>query len=166
MALYFTNYSTWRVAPGISLEDLFVRPEYRGKGYGTLLLRQLAKETKMIGGKRLEWSVLNWNEPSIRFYEGIGATMMSEWVSMRVDGEALQKIAGDGCPLRIPSRFLRITSPTSFVHVLDEAIFLYPCFNTPEMRPRAASGHSSNAVAAATVVIKIYISASEQTRAC
>ena len=93
MALYFTNYSTWRAAPGIYLEDLFVRPEYRGKGYGTLLLKELAKETKRIGGERLEWSVLKWNEPSIKFYESIGATRMEEWVGMRVDDEALVKMA-------------------------------------------------------------------------
>ncbi|MCJ1278757.1 hypothetical protein MMC21_006574 [Puttea exsequens] len=94
MALYFTNYSTWRAAPGIYLEDLFVRPEYRGRGYGKRLLQELARETKRIGGERFEWSVLKWNEPSIRFYEGMGAKMMSEWVGMRVDDEALEKMAG------------------------------------------------------------------------
>ena len=95
MALYFTNYSTWRGAPGIYLEDLFVRPEYRGRGYGKRLLQELAKETKRIGGERLEWSVLKWNEPSIKFYEAIGARPMNEWVGMRVDDEALNKMAGD-----------------------------------------------------------------------
>ena len=94
MALYFTNYSTWHGAPGIYLEDLFVRPEYRGRGYGTALLKRLARETKAIGGERLEWSVLKWNEPSIKFYEGMGAKMMSEWVGMRVDDGALEKMAG------------------------------------------------------------------------
>ncbi|KAK3176670.1 hypothetical protein OEA41_007995 [Lepraria neglecta] len=94
MALYFTNYSTWRGAPGIYLEDLFVRPEYRGRGYGIALLKRLARETKAIGGERLEWSVLKWNGPSIKFYEGMGAKMMSEWVGMRVDDEALEKMAG------------------------------------------------------------------------
>ena len=94
MALYFTNYSTWRAAPGIYLEDLFVRPEYRGKGYGKSLLRELAKETKRIGGERLEWSVLKWNEPSIKFYKGIGAQQMDEWVGMRVDDEALVQMTG------------------------------------------------------------------------
>ncbi len=93
MALYFHNYSTWRAAPGIYLEDLFIRPEYRGRGYGTALLRRLARETVEVGGKRLEWSVLKWNEPSIRFYEGMGARMMSEWVGMRVDGEGLERMA-------------------------------------------------------------------------
>lgn len=87
MALYFHNYSTWRAAPGIYLEDLFVRPEFRGRGYGTRLLAELARETEKCGGKRLEWSVLKWNEPSLRFYEGLGARRMEEWVGMRVEGE-------------------------------------------------------------------------------
>ena len=94
MALYFNNYSTWRAAPGIYLEDLFIKPEYRGRGYGKRLLQELAKETKRIGGERLEWSVLKWNEPSIKFYKGIGAQQMDEWVGMRVDDEALNKMAG------------------------------------------------------------------------
>jgi GNAT superfamily N-acetyltransferase len=96
MALYFHNYSTWRAAPGIYLEDLFVRPEFRGRGYGHALLRELARECVRLGCKRLEWSVLKWNEPSIKFYESekVGAKMMSEWVGMRVDGEGLEKLAG------------------------------------------------------------------------
>ena len=93
LALYFTIYSTWRAAPGIYLEDLFVRPEYRGRGYGKRLLQELAKETKRIGGQRLEWSVLKWNEPSIKFYKVIGARPMDEWMGMRVDDEALDKMA-------------------------------------------------------------------------
>ena len=93
MALYFTNYSTWRGAPGVYLEDLFVRPEFRGKGYGKRLLQELAKITQSIGGKRLEWQVLRWNEPSLKFYEAIGAVRMEGWVTMRADGDALQKLA-------------------------------------------------------------------------
>ena len=89
MALYFFNYSTWRAAPGIYLEDLFVRPAFRGRGYGQALLRRLAQETVAVGGKRLEWSVLKWNEPSIKFYRSIGARQMDEWVGMRVDGPEL-----------------------------------------------------------------------------
>ena len=96
MALYFNNYSTWRAAPGVYLEDLFVRPEYRGRGYGRLLLQELARETKRVGGERLEWSVLKWNEPSIKFYEGIGAKKMDEWVTMRVDLEGLDRMTGVG----------------------------------------------------------------------
>ncbi|KAI9783496.1 MAG: hypothetical protein M1835_003795 [Candelina submexicana] len=93
MALYFHNYSTWRAAPGIYLEDLFIRPAFRRRGYGKMLLARLAAETLRVGGKRLEWSVLKWNQPSIDFYEGIGAKMMSEWVGMRVEGEGLETLA-------------------------------------------------------------------------
>ncbi|KAI4115758.1 MAG: hypothetical protein LQ338_007813 [Usnochroma carphineum] len=85
LALYFHNYSTWRAAPGIYLEDLFIRPAYRGRGFGKRLLGELAREVKNIGGERLEWSVLRWNEPSLRFYEGVGARKLSGWVGMRVD---------------------------------------------------------------------------------
>ncbi|KAK4161366.1 acyl-CoA N-acyltransferase [Cladorrhinum sp. PSN259] len=94
IALYFYNYSTWRARPGIYLEDLYVQKDQRGKGYGKRLLVELAKEVIAMNGGRLEWSVLKWNEPSIKFYESIGATMMSEWVGMRVDGEGLNKLAG------------------------------------------------------------------------
>ena len=93
MALYFNNYSTWRAAPGIYLEDLFIRPEYRKRGYGKMMLQELAKEVKKIGGTRLEWSVLRWNQPSIDFYESLGAKKQSEWWGMRVDFEALDKMA-------------------------------------------------------------------------
>ncbi|KAJ9636888.1 Peroxygenase 1 [Coniosporium tulheliwenetii] len=79
MALYFHNYSTWRAKPGIYLEDLFVKPKYRKRGYGTLLLKELAKEV--------------WNEPSLKFYESLGAKQMDGWVGLRVDGEALEKLA-------------------------------------------------------------------------
>ncbi|KAI4277984.1 MAG: hypothetical protein LQ337_001367 [Flavoplaca oasis] len=85
LALYFHNYSTWRAAPGIYLEDLFVRPKFRGRGYGKRLLGELALETKRVGGERLEWSVLKWNEPSLKFYESLGARRMEGWVGMRVD---------------------------------------------------------------------------------
>lgn len=93
MALYFYNYSTWRSRPGIYLEDLFVKPAYRKMGYGKRLLVELAKEVIAMDGGRLEWSVLKWNEPSIKFYESIGATAMSEWVGMRVTGDGLGKLA-------------------------------------------------------------------------
>ncbi|KAL2264208.1 hypothetical protein VTK26DRAFT_484 [Humicola hyalothermophila] len=93
MALYFYNYSTWRARPGIYLEDLYVRQSERKKGYGKRLLVELAKEVVAMRGGRLEWSVLKWNEPSIRFYESIGARMMNEWVTMRVDGDGLTKLA-------------------------------------------------------------------------
>ena len=95
MALYFYNYSTWRSTPGIYLEDLYVQPHARGKGYGFGLLKYLASKVLEIGGKRLEWSVLTWNEPSIRFYKQIGAKAMDEWMKMMVEGDdALVKLAG------------------------------------------------------------------------
>lgn len=95
MALYFYNYSTWTGVPGIYLEDLFVSPDYRKKGYGKALLKALAQETLKVNGKRLEWSCLDWNEPSLKFYlsEAIGASKKSEWVGLRVEGEALGKLA-------------------------------------------------------------------------
>lgn len=93
MALYFTSYSTWRAKPGVYLEDLVVREEFRGRGYGKALIRKLAGEVKRIDGGRLEWSCLKWNEPSLKFYRGLGATEMQEWVGLRVDGEALEKLA-------------------------------------------------------------------------
>ena len=95
MALFFHNYSTWRGAPGIFLEDLFVRPAYRKKGYGKALIQALARECVRLNCKRLEWNVLKWNTPSIDFYQSevIGATRMEDWVGMRVDNEALEKLA-------------------------------------------------------------------------
>ncbi|KIW20326.1 hypothetical protein PV08_00901 [Exophiala spinifera] len=95
MALYFHNYSTWTSAPGIYLEDLYVRPSHRGKGFGGALLSALARECLRVGCKRLDWSVLKWNEPSIKFYEGesVGAKRMSEWMGMRVDGDGLGRLA-------------------------------------------------------------------------
>ncbi|GAB7354604.1 hypothetical protein MBLNU459_g5043t1 [Dothideomycetes sp. NU459] len=95
MALYFNNYSTWRGAPGIYLEDLFVQPQYRKRGYGTLLIKALAKEVKRIGGARLEWCCLKWNEPSLKFYRSLGAQELQDWVTLRVDGDALDKLADE-----------------------------------------------------------------------
>lgn len=92
-ALYFNNFSTFKGKPGIYLEDLFVKPEHRGKGYGKALLRYLAKEAVDNGYARFEWSVLDWNQPSIDFYESMGAKLMHEWKICRVDGEALQVLA-------------------------------------------------------------------------
>jgi GNAT superfamily N-acetyltransferase len=93
MALFFYNYSTWRSAPGIYLEDLYVQPSARGKGYGFKLLRYLANKVVQMGGRRLEWSVLKWNEPSIEFYKQVGATAMEEWMKMMVEGQALNKLS-------------------------------------------------------------------------
>jgi GNAT superfamily N-acetyltransferase len=96
MALYFYNYSTWTGVPGIYLEDLFVKPEYRKRKYGIALLQALAQEVLKVGGKRLEWSCLDWNEPSLQFYQSeiIGAKKKTEWVGLRVEGDALGKLAG------------------------------------------------------------------------
>ena len=98
MALYFYNYSTWSSRPGIYLEDLFVRESERNHGYGQMLLGELAKEVVEMEGGRLEWSVLKWNKPSIDFYERIGARAMTEWMTMRVDGEGLKDLAKRALP--------------------------------------------------------------------
>ena len=93
MALYFYNYSTWTGVPGIYLEDLFVKPTYRKRGYGKALIKALAKEVVRIGGKRLEWSCLTWNTPSLEFYASLGAKQKDEWVGLRVEGDDLAKLA-------------------------------------------------------------------------
>ncbi|KAF2676898.1 GCN5-related N-acetyltransferas-like protein [Lentithecium fluviatile CBS 122367] len=93
MALYFYNFSTWTGKPGIYLEDLFVKPKYRKRGYGKALIQACAKEVVRVGGTRLEWSCLDWNMPSLEFYQSLGATKKAEWVGLRLDGEALTKVA-------------------------------------------------------------------------
>jgi GNAT superfamily N-acetyltransferase len=93
-ALFFHNFSTFEGRPGIYLEDLFVRPEARGSGLGKALLAHLAKLCVERDCARLEWWVLDWNAPSIGFYQSLGAKLMDEWTVMRVDGEALMKLAG------------------------------------------------------------------------
>ena len=95
-ALYFYNYSTWKGRPGIFLEDLFVWPEYRGKGIGKALLLHVAKIAVAENCGRYDWQVLDWNTPSIEFYEALGAKRRSEWLSMRVDGSALIEFAKKG----------------------------------------------------------------------
>ncbi|SBV34190.1 GCN5-related N-acetyltransferase [uncultured Sphingopyxis sp.] len=92
-ALFFHNFSTFEGRPGLYLEDLFVRPEARGSGLGKALLAHLAKLCVERDCARLEWSVLDWNTPSIGFYKSLGAKLMDEWTVMRVDGEALIKLA-------------------------------------------------------------------------
>ncbi|KRA79775.1 GNAT family N-acetyltransferase [Altererythrobacter sp. Root672] len=93
-ALFFHNFSTFEGKPGIYLEDLFVRPEARGAGLGKALLVELARLALERDCARLEWWVLDWNEPSIGFYKSLGARPMDEWTVMRVDGEALGALAG------------------------------------------------------------------------
>ena len=92
-ALFFHSFSTFLGRPGIYLEDLYVRPAFRGRGMGKAMLVHLAKLAKERGCGRLEWSVLDWNEPSIRFYESLGAVAMDDWTVHSVTGEALDRLA-------------------------------------------------------------------------
>jgi len=92
-ALFFHNYSTFLARPGIYLEDLFVRPEQRGKGYGRDLLKALARLAMERGCGRFEWAVLDWNAPAIAFYESLGAKPVEGWRIFRVTGEALTTLA-------------------------------------------------------------------------
>jgi GNAT superfamily N-acetyltransferase len=92
-ALYFHNYSTFLCKPGLYLEDLFVLPEHRRKGYGSALLRHLAKVALARGCGRFEWSVLEWNEPAIAFYRSLGARMLDDWRILRMTGDALHELA-------------------------------------------------------------------------
>lgn len=93
-AVYFFNYSTWLGRNGIYLEDLFVRPEHRGRGAGLALLRHLARLAVERGCGRFEWSVLDWNQPAIDFYRAAGARPMDEWTVYRMEGQALRDFAG------------------------------------------------------------------------
>lgn len=92
-ALFFHNYSTFLAQPGIYLEDLFVKPEMRGKGIGRSLLQHLARLTQERNCGRLEWSVLDWNESAIGFYKSLGAVPLDDWTIFRMRGEALAKLA-------------------------------------------------------------------------
>jgi GNAT superfamily N-acetyltransferase len=93
LALFFHNFSTFLGKPGIYLEDLYVRPRFRRSGIGKSMLAHLARLARERGCGRLEWSVLDWNEPSIRFYESLGAVAMDDWTVHRMTGEALEKLA-------------------------------------------------------------------------
>jgi GNAT superfamily N-acetyltransferase len=95
-ALWFLNFSSFRGRHGIYVEDVFVRPAFRGKGLGKALLAQLALRCLQEGWTRFEWSVLDWNKPSIDFYRSLGATLMDDWTICRVSGPALAKLAGEG----------------------------------------------------------------------
>lgn len=94
-AVYFFSYSTWLGRNGIYLEDLYVTPEQRGSGAGRQLLRHIAREAVANDCGRLEWSVLDWNEPAIGFYRSLGAEPQDEWVRYRLEGEALRSFARD-----------------------------------------------------------------------
>ncbi len=92
MAIWFLNYSTWQAKHGIYLEDLFIKPEYRGCGYGKALLKHLAKICDEKGYGRLQWWVLDWNSPAIEFYKSLGAEAMDEWTVYRTSGKALKDL--------------------------------------------------------------------------
>jgi GNAT superfamily N-acetyltransferase len=91
--LYFYNWSTWLGRPGLYLEDLFVRPAFRGRGIGKALLVHLARVAVRERCGRFQWQVLDWNEPALRFYESLGASRLPEWLTMRVEGDALRALA-------------------------------------------------------------------------
>ena len=92
-AVYFYNFSTWLGRAGLYLEDLFVKPEKRGKGYGRALLAHLAKIAHERGCGRMEWAVLNWNEPAIKFYRALGAKPMNEWTVFRLTRDEIASLA-------------------------------------------------------------------------
>ncbi len=93
-ALYFTNFSTFRGRPGVYLEDLFVRPEHRGRGIGKALIAAVARVAVDRGAGRLEWAVLDWNEPSLAFYRALGAEAMDDWTVHRITDVPLVRLAG------------------------------------------------------------------------
>lgn len=93
-AFYFFNYSTWLGRPGLYLEDLFVMPEFRGRGVGRALLQRVAAIAVEKGCPRLQWEVLDWNQPAIDFYKAMGADFLDEWRNVRVTGAALERMAG------------------------------------------------------------------------
>ena len=94
-AVWFLNFSTWTGQHGIYLEDLYVKPEQRGTGLGKALLSALAAECVANGYTRLDWAVLDWNTPSIKFYDSIGANPQSDWITYRLQGPALAQLASD-----------------------------------------------------------------------
>jgi len=94
-AVYFYNFSTWLGRPGLYLEDLFVKPEKRGKGYGRALLVELARIARDRGCGRMEWAVLDWNEPAIKFYRALGAQPMHEWTVFRLTRDEIGKLANE-----------------------------------------------------------------------
>ena len=92
-ALFFPTFSSFLASTGMWLEDLFVREEHRGEGVGRALLEAVAARVRERGGERLEWAALDWNEPALGFYRRIGASTMTEWITHRLDGEALARVA-------------------------------------------------------------------------
>src|SRR5438874_5746861 len=103
-AVFFHNFSTWLGRPGLYLEDLFVRPEDRGKGYGRALLIHIAKIARNRGCGRMEWAVLDWNEPAIPFYRKLGAKSMDEWTVFRLTRDGIAKLADAKAQTPAPAR--------------------------------------------------------------
>jgi GNAT superfamily N-acetyltransferase len=95
-ALYFRNFSTFLGRQGLYLEDLFVLPRWRGRGLGRRLMETLARQARAMGARRIDWAVLEWNEPAIGFYRGIGAAPLEDWRSWRLGEEALERLAAQG----------------------------------------------------------------------
>jgi GNAT superfamily N-acetyltransferase len=95
-AVFFPTFSSFLASQGVWLEDLFVRPDHRGAGVGTSLLGAVAARVRERGGGRLEWAALDWNELALGFYHGLGARTMGEWITHRLDGDALQQMAEEG----------------------------------------------------------------------
>lgn len=95
-ALFFGTYSTFTGEPGIYLEDLFIRPGFRGRGFGRAMLSHVAAIAVARGCSRFEWSVLDWNQPALDFYATLGATPLADWTRQRLAGEALRRLAGAG----------------------------------------------------------------------
>jgi GNAT superfamily N-acetyltransferase len=93
-ALWFLNFSTWEGKPGIYLDDLFIRPAFRGNGIGKALLKHLAALAVKEGWTRFVWQVLDWNTPAIEFYEAMGARVLRPWLTCRVEGDAMARLAG------------------------------------------------------------------------
>ena len=96
LALFFHNFSTWTGLHGLYLEDLYVRPDVRGRGVGRALLSHLARTARERGCARFEWAVLDWNEPAIRFYRSLGAESLDDWKIFRLTGDALDRLAAEG----------------------------------------------------------------------
>ena len=105
-ALFFSNYSTFLAKPGIYLEDLFVKPHARGKGAGLALFMELSKIAVERGCGRVEWAVLNWNEPSIRFYKKLGAVTLDDWTTFRLTSEPLKRLAATQQRVRLDFGFV------------------------------------------------------------
>jgi GNAT superfamily N-acetyltransferase len=99
-ALYFHNYSTFTGRPGLYLEDIYVKPECRGRGFGTLLLKAAARIAVERKCARFDWTVLDWNEPAIAFYRNLGALPLEDWTIYRLEDEALERLARDGPTIR------------------------------------------------------------------